>query len=55
MRLGEAAGQAVSTFANSVIEVAAVPDVGGLGGQVFRNVMVKVAFVSKGAFPVVLQ
>lgn len=55
MRLGKAAGQAVSAFAKSVIEVAAVPDVGGLGGQVLRNIVVKVAFVSKGAFPVVLQ
>lgn len=55
MRLGKAAGQAVSAFAKGVIEVAAVPDVGGLGSQVLRNVMVKVAFVSKGAFPVDLQ
>lgn len=55
MCLGEAAGQTVGTFSKCVIEVAALPNVGRLSGQVLGDVMVKVAFVSEGAFPIGLQ
>lgn len=54
MRLGKAAGETVSTLSKCVIEVAAFPDVSGLGGHILCDVMVKAAFVSEGAFPVVL-
>lgn len=55
MRLGVAAGDTESTFSKSVIEVTAFPDVSGLSGQVLSDIMVKVAFITKGAFPVFLQ
>lgn len=55
MSLGEAARETISTLSECVIEVAAFPDVSGLSGQVLGYVMVKVAFVSEGAFPVSLD
>lgn len=55
MCLGKATGQTVSAFSKCVIEVAALPDVGRLGGKVLSDVMVKVAFISKGAFSIFLQ
>lgn len=55
MCLAKAAGKTVSAFSKCVIEVAALPDVGRLGGKVLSDVMVKVAFISKGAFPIFLQ
>lgn len=55
MRLGKTTGQAICAFSKGVKEVAVVPNVSRLGGQVIWDVVVKVTFVSKGAFPVRLQ
>lgn len=51
MGLGKAAGHAVGTFSKSFIDVTALPDISGLRGHVCHDIMVKVALVSKGAFP----
>lgn len=55
MCLGKAAGHTIRAFSKCVIEVTALSDVGRLGGKVLSNVMVKVAFISEGAFSIFLQ
>lgn len=55
MSFGEAAGEPISTLPKGVIEVAALPDISRLGAHVVRDVVVKVAFIPKRAFFVLLQ
>lgn len=52
---GKAAHQAISTPPKGVIEVAALPDISRLGAHVVRDIVVKVAFISKGAYFIFLQ
>lgn len=53
--LGKAAGQTISTLPKGVVEVAALPDVSRLGAHVVRDTVVEVAFISKGAYFILLQ
>lgn len=55
MGLGKAAGQTISTLPKGVIEVAALPNISRLGAHVVRHTVVKVAFISKGAYFILLQ
>lgn len=55
MSLGEAAHQPISTLPKGVIDVAALPDISRLGAHVVRDIVVKVAFIPKRAFFVLLQ
>lgn len=55
MGLGKAAGQTIGTLPKGVIEVAALPDISGLGVHVVRDTVVKVAFISKDAYFILLQ
>lgn len=53
--LGKAAHQTISTLPKGVIEVAALPDISRFGAHVVSDTVVKVAFISEGAYSVLLQ
>lgn len=53
--LGKAAGESISTLPKGLIEVAALPDISRLGAHVVGDTVVKVAFISKGAYFILLQ